>query len=60
MENLTATKNENNTLRDLIINDSETKIRVGIKEVEERVKNETKFRKINAPLTSEEKILMSL
>lgn len=60
MENLTKTHTKNAILRDLILGDHETKVRVGIKEVEERVEKETKFRKIHAPLSKEEKALLSL
>ncbi len=57
----TSAKNQSNhsPLIKYLLNDPETKMRIGIKEVEERVKNETKNRKINAPLTIEEKILFS-
>jgi hypothetical protein len=48
-----------NFLIDFIANDPETKMRIGIKESEEKVKNESKNRKLNAPLSTEEKILLS-
>jgi hypothetical protein len=59
MKNTAHLKSARLSLIDFIINDPETKMRVGIKEVEERVKDENKNRKINAPLTTEERILLS-
>jgi hypothetical protein len=62
MENISKTEinNKRNFIKEFIVNDSETKIRVGFKEIEERVQDETKTRKINAPLTVEEKSYLSL
>lgn len=47
------------TLIDLI-NDSESKMRLGLKEIEERVCKDSKERKMNAPLTIEEKIFSTI
>lgn len=47
-------------LFDAIINDVETKMRIGIKAVEESVKDESKQRRMNAPLTTEERALLSI
>jgi hypothetical protein len=52
-------KQPSNYLIDFIMNDPETQMRIGIKESEEKVKNDTKYRKLTAPLSTEEKILLS-
>lgn len=67
MDNVKNTKNmaitvpssDINNLADMIINDPESKMRVAIKAIEELVKAESKFRRINAPLTTEEKVLFN-
>ncbi len=62
--NLGTTLNESdadrNTLINFIFDDPDFKMRVGIKEIEEQVTKETQNRKIKAPLTTEEKIFLSL
>jgi hypothetical protein len=40
-------------------NDEERIIRIGIKEADEYVKNESRERKINAPLSVEERVLLN-
>lgn len=63
-----STTNMNNTkviskeksLIDSIINSPESKMRMEIKEIEEFVSCETQKRRLNAPLTIEEKAFLSL
>ena len=49
-----------NTLADVIKNNPESKMRVGIKNTEEQVSKESKLRKIKAPLTTVEKVLLNV
>lgn len=53
-------KNQKNAiLEDIIINDPETKMRIGIKRAEEIVKRENVRRRENAPLSTEEKAFLN-
>jgi hypothetical protein len=52
-------KHVNQSLIEFMLNDPETQMRIGIKESEEKVKNDSRHRKLNAPSSTEEKILLS-
>jgi hypothetical protein len=60
--NISTTIREQNKkiLVEVIINDPESKMRVGIKTIDEIVRRESKKHRLNAPLTTEEKILLNL
>ncbi|RXF67963.1 hypothetical protein [Arcticibacter tournemirensis] len=57
--NSPSTQNKGNFWINYILNDPETKMRIGIKESEEKFKDEARCSKLNAPLTTEEKVLLS-
>lgn len=63
MNNKMTTKknntNKNNTLIEVIINDPESKMRIGIQAIEDLVKNKSRNRRIHAPLTVEERALLN-
>lgn len=53
-----AKQSHNSVLIDMILNNPESKMRVAIKETEEQVKDESKKRRLRAPITTEEKIFL--
>lgn len=57
-DNMRKDQKVNSTLVEIVLNDPESKMRVGIKETEEMVKDETKKRNLNAPTTTEERIFL--
>ena len=57
--NSQPTKHVNQSMIDYMLNDPETQMRLGIKESEEKVKSDSRYRKLNAPSSIEEKILLS-
>ena len=54
-----VSQRNNSVLADVIINDPESKMRIRIKEIDEIVKKESRKRRLNAPLTTEEKALLN-
>jgi hypothetical protein len=57
--NSTTYNRSSRSLIDFMINDPETQMRIGNKESEEAVKKATKDRRLSAPLSTEEKVLLS-
>jgi hypothetical protein len=51
-------KEQVDRFKDLILNDPDLKRRMDIKRLEEMASNESKSRKINAPLSTEEKAIL--
>ena len=60
MESIGGHTTQLEIIMDCIINNPESKMRIGIKEVDEFVSKETKNRILNAPLSAEEKAFLSI